>query len=199
MSRKVELHIGKATLGVLVSIHPHVLNGKGFWLNWGLETLCAVPSHVLDGNASSFRNEDEISESVDNHHSLRLFDDVWKDAQSGWDTLISSWKVYASGGARVPDYVRCVEGILDISPVEVHKFLGGTREPEDAPEIWPSIGHTIDIKDRIEHSDSALNRAMDSARGRDRERSVRRHRKRKLPRRRIGDEIIEIVCVAAAI
>lgn len=91
--------------------------------------------HVLDGYAGAFGYQNKVlnarnkylvtmeldgthRKSMYNHHSLRLFDDVWKDTQSRRDTLISSRKVHAPGGARIPDYVRRVDSILDLKAAQ---------------------------------------------------------------------------------
>jgi hypothetical protein len=51
---------GQSTFGMFVSVDPHVLNGEGLRLDWGLEALCTVPGHVLNCYAGAFGYENEV-------------------------------------------------------------------------------------------------------------------------------------------
>lgn len=59
--------------------------------------------------------------SMDDDHSFGLFDDIWENTESGRDASIASRKVHASVGARVPDYVRRVDGILNLIHLSKHR------------------------------------------------------------------------------
>jgi len=65
MSTQVEFNIGELAFGVHVSVYTHVLNIKVLGLYRRLESLSAAPRHILDCDASSFGNENEVRQAVD--------------------------------------------------------------------------------------------------------------------------------------
>lgn len=76
-------------------------------------------------------------EPVDNHNSLRFFDDVWENAQSRRYALVSSGKVNASSCAGVPDDVGCVDGILYLG-TKIGVSVFGNKTYEE-PKLLTSV------------------------------------------------------------
>jgi len=166
VSTEIELDVSKTSLFVRVPINTHIFDGESLVLDGSLEPLRSTPSHVLDGNSCSFRNEDHVGQPMDDNGPVRFLDDVGQDAQSRWDRSISITGIDVDVRAIIPFDVRSVDCILNISPVEVDELLGGSREAEHTPRYRPLFRHAIDVEGRVQNGDFVNNRVEDPTRPR---------------------------------
>ena len=80
-----------------------------------------LTSHVLDHDLRALRDEDEVSETVNDHRALALLDRVREHGERGREGLVTA-REDADVRALAPvDIGRRMNGRLDLRPVEVDR------------------------------------------------------------------------------
>jgi len=76
MTTEFEFYVSETTLGMHVTKATHVIDDESFGYNGSLESLKAVPSHVLDSNPRPFRDQDKVRQSMNDDSSNTFLDDI---------------------------------------------------------------------------------------------------------------------------
>jgi hypothetical protein len=131
----------------LVIGHEEVVDGAGR----GLEALCAIPRHVLDGEQRAVSEEEEVQHAVPDDGIVGPLDDGREGAESGWDGLVSVGEEVTAACAHEVVGWGNVELGLDVAPVEiVMRTSAKRRETHLVPEVRAVVRQVVDVKARVD-------------------------------------------------
>lgn len=121
----------------------------GAWC--GLETLLAVPGHVLDGQQRAVGEEEEVQEAVADDGVVGALDDGREGAESRGDGFVRVREEVRAAAADEVVGGRDVELSLDIGAVEVVVGAGAEGgESHLVPEIRAVVGQVVDVEARVD-------------------------------------------------
>ena len=113
-----------------------------------LESLSAVPSHVLDSDEAAVEEEQEIEPAMTDDGVVGPLDDARKRAQSARDRAVWAEKFVFTADQIIGG--RRVDGGLDVAAVEVIVWAGTKRrEAQHVPEIRAKVYEMIIVEARI--------------------------------------------------
>ena len=162
MSRKLDSDESQTALSVPLAkvtrtakgtqVQLLVVRNEEVVLRVAAETLCAVPSHVLDGHESSVGKQNEVEHAVTDDGALVLLDHARENAEAGWRRSVV---VEYAVAALFPLLHWSVDGFLHFSAVEVdggafREVSEGTREAEHIPQQRTCSRDLVDIPARVD-------------------------------------------------
>ena len=99
-----------------------------------------LTSHVLNHDLRALRDEDEVSETVNDNRALALLDRIREHGERGREGLVAA-REHADVRALAPiDIDRRMNGLLDLRSVKVDRRLGlhdRAGEAEYVPQNRP--------------------------------------------------------------
>lgn len=117
-----------------------------------LESLGAVPGHVLDHQARAVGDENHIQQTVPDDRAVQALDDVGKHGKTGWRARIAAVAGKdVADGAFGPVGWRGVDSFLDVRPVEINfcsirQVWDRSGEAQDVPEDGTGGGDLVDVE-----------------------------------------------------
>ena len=138
---------------ILLSVVGHV----EIVLRRRLETLLAVPGHVLDHEERTVGNQDVIQRAMTDDGFVEALDDLWKDgetARRGFVAAINEDTVGTFG----PWHDWSVDGFLHVGTVEIDggalwEVVERAGEAEDVPEEGAGGRDLVDIEAGVNEGD----------------------------------------------